>query len=281
VCIGKSNCFGIIKGNLPNNFSPPLTNAYPLIQTFRITKPANYARTVFIEALQEAGVDVSKVTRVKDNPIKLLKPSHFYTDENQAASLESLPYQEHAKLILKVSYNIGADTSLVLLGLANGERTMADSLALERKQLKEKYGIPSSDYHFIDGSGGGNTTATNKAVTKWLEIMAKETAFDAFFNALPILARDGSLDFVKNFKSDPSLFDAAGNVYAKPGSYVISNESGMTLKGQALAGYINSKNNHKLIFHIVVNNVPIDSLDNLLKVFQDQGKITAFLWRDQ
>ncbi len=280
-CIGNPNCLGIIKGDLPINFSPPLTNSYPLIQTYRITKPANFARTVFIEALQQAGVDVSKITKVKDNPVNLLKPSPFYNEENQITTLKSLPYQEHAKFILKVSYNIGADTSLMLLGLTNGERTMAGSLAMEKKELQNKYGIASSEYHFIDGSGGGDTTATNKIITKWLAIMSKETSFDAFFNALPILAHDGSLDFVTNFKSNPTLSGAAGHVYAKPGTYVIGGESGMILKGQALAGYIHSKNNHKLIFNLVVNNIPINSLDNLLEVFQDQGTIAALLWRDQ
>lgn len=281
-CIGKPNCFGLIKGDLPSNFSPPLTNSYPLIQTYRITKPANFARTIFIEALQQAGVDVSKITKVKDNPTHLLKPSHFYNEENQAASLQSLAYQEHAKFILKVSYNIGADTSLMLLGLTDGERTMAGSLAMEKKQLHDKYGITTSDYHFIDGSGGGDTTATSRVVTQWLEIMSQQkTSFDAFFNALPILAVDGSLDFVKNFKANPTLAGAAGNVYAKPGSYVVGTESGMLLKGQALAGYIHSKNNHNLVFHLVVNNIPINSLDNLLEVFQDQGEIAALLWRDQ
>ncbi|KTC93436.1 D-alanyl-D-alanine carboxypeptidase [Legionella cincinnatiensis] len=281
-CIGKPNCLGLIKGDLPSNFSPPLTNSFPLIQTYRITKPANFARTVFIEALQQAGIDVSKITKVKDNPTHLLKLSHFYNANNQVASLQSLPYQEHAKFILKVSYNIGADTSLILLGLTNGERTMTGSLAMEKKLLQDKYNITSSEYHFVDGSGGGNTTATNKVVTQWLEIMSQQkTSFDAFFNALPILAVDGSLDFVKNFKANPTLSGAAGHVYAKPGSYVRDTESGMILKGQALAGYIHSKNNHKLVFNLVVNNVPINSLDDLLEVFQDQGEIAAILWRDQ
>lgn len=280
-CIGKPDCFAAVKGDLPLEFSPPLTNAYPLIQTYRITKPSNYARTILIEALQEAGVDVSKVTKVKENPKNLLNPSHTYNKENQIASLKSLSYQEHAKFILKVSYNIGADTSLMLLGLTHGARTMADSLNSEKKVLNDKYGIASSEYHFIDGSGGGETTATSMAITKWLMIMSKQPAFDAFLNGLPILAVDGSLGFVKNFKADPTLSGAAGHVHAKTGTYALSDKSGIILKGQALAGYIDSKNQHRLIFNLVVNNVPINSLEELIEVFQDQGTIAALLWRDQ
>ena len=40
------------------NYQPPLTNKLPLVQTFRIVNPTNYARAVFIEKLQEAGVTV-------------------------------------------------------------------------------------------------------------------------------------------------------------------------------------------------------------------------------
>lgn len=280
-CIGKPDCIATIKGDLPINFSPPLTHSYPLIQTYRITKPSNYARTVLIEALQEAGVDVSKITKVKENPKNLLKPKHFYNKDNQIASLKSLSYQEHAKFILKVSYNIGADTSLILLGITNGARTMIDSLVSENKQLNEKYGIASSEYHFIDGSGGGDTTATSAAITKWLTIMSKQPAFDAFLNGLPILAVDGSLGFVIKFKEDPTLSGATGHVYAKTGTYALGDESGIMLKGQALAGYINSKNQHKLVFNVVVNNVSIHSLEELMEVFQDEGTIAALLWRDQ
>src|SRR5215510_4089230 len=57
-CIGTPGCTAAITGQLPTDFVPPLTNAFPLIRTFRIVEPANYARTVFIEALAAAGVVV-------------------------------------------------------------------------------------------------------------------------------------------------------------------------------------------------------------------------------
>lgn len=279
-CIGVAGCYGTIKGDLPTNFSPPLTNAFPLIQTFRITQPSNYARTILIEALEREGIDVSKVTKIKNNSTTLLKETKFYSNTNQIAQLKSLSYLEHAKLILKVSYNIGADTSLMLLGLTKGAHTKADSLLAEQKLLQEQYGVSPADYHFIDGSGGGDTTANSRLVTKWLEIMAKGPIAEPFANALPILAVDGSLAFVNHFKTDATLAGAAGNVFAKPGSYVIEDKLGMVIKGQAFAGYINSKNNHHLAFDIIVNEVPMNSMGTLFETFQDQGKISALLWRD-
>ncbi|MBX3710037.1 MAG: D-alanyl-D-alanine carboxypeptidase/D-alanyl-D-alanine-endopeptidase [Gammaproteobacteria bacterium] len=279
-CIGKPNCYGEIKNQLPINFIPPLTDAYPLIQTFRVTKPANFARTIFIEQLNKAGIDVSALALVKENPIKSLKAGNFYNQSNQIAFLQSLPYGDHAKLILKVSYNIGADTSLLLFGLTKGVRNMADSLRVERDLLQNKYGIPSESFVFTDGSGGGNTMATNTAITKWLEIMANSDSFHAFFTALPILSVDGSLAFVNRFQSNPSLAGAMGKVHAKTGTYVIVENEGLVLKGQSLAGYIETKNHHQLVFQLVVNNVDIHSMNDLLDVFQDQGMIAAILWRD-
>ncbi len=59
---------------------------------------------------------------------------------------------------MKVSYNIGADTSLILWGTTQGLDNMDDSLEAERKSLTGKYGIPGNEFLFVDGSGGGEMT---------------------------------------------------------------------------------------------------------------------------
>lgn len=278
-CFGKPDCAAEVKNNLPLDYVPPFTKAYPIIQTFRIAKPSNYARTIFIEALRDAGVDVSAVTLVKENPVNLLKDSRIYTPRNQLAALRSLPVSEHAKLIFKVSYNLGADTSLMLFGLSHGVRTMADSLQLESEML-DKIGIPSSSYHFIDGGGSGKTTASNTAVTDWLTSMHKSKSYKAFYNALPILSVDGSLAFVDAFKKIPSLKGAATHARAKTGTFIDTVNEHLVLEGQAFAGYIETKNKHQLIYHVVVNNVDIPTVESSVQAFQDEGIITAILWRD-
>jgi D-alanyl-D-alanine carboxypeptidase/D-alanyl-D-alanine carboxypeptidase/D-alanyl-D-alanine-endopeptidase (penicillin-binding protein 4) len=133
--------------------------------------------------------------------------------------LVSLPNADHAKLILKISYNIGADSSLVLYGLTQGVDNLTDALAVEREVLTTVHGIPGDEFFFVDGSGGGLTTAQNSAVTKWLAIMAEQPGFPSFFNALPILAVDGSLALVTDFQSDPTLVGATSNVRAKTGTF--------------------------------------------------------------
>ncbi|CDZ76329.1 D-alanyl-D-alanine carboxypeptidase DacC precursor [Legionella massiliensis] len=272
-CIGATPCQGRVTGNLPKDFIPPLTGKYPLVQTFRITKPANYARSVFIEALQQAGVTV-------DAPVVANNPSPPNGPKTAVTSLVSQPYSEYAKWILKVSYNIGADTSLVLWGVANGVKTMSETLELEKNRLTTQYHLPAKQFSFVDGSGGGETKLTNSVATQWLDIMAKSPVFQTFFDALPILGVDGSLATIKNFQSNPSLSEAIGKVRAKTGTYAIGTEKGLMLKGQGFAGYIDSKSGKRLIYQLVVNEVPIKSIDDILEVFQDEGTMSAILWRD-
>jgi len=279
-CIGKRNCSVSISGALPSGYQAPLTGLRALVQTVRIVQPANYARTVFIEQLRAAGVTVA-APAVQENPVALLPPKGSYRAPEKVAELTGLPYGEDAKLILKISYNIGADTSLVLLGVKNNAGSLPAALAFERSDLRTRWGIASSQYHFVDGSGGGETTATNTAVTKMLQELAKSPASQAFSDALPILGVDGSLAFVKSFESDRSLAGAAGNVRAKTGTYVGASPSGsLILKAQALGGYITTRRGHRLTFQLVVNNVPIKGILGVTDVFQDEGTVAAMLWRD-
>ncbi|HZZ65500.1 MAG TPA: D-alanyl-D-alanine carboxypeptidase [Candidatus Baltobacteraceae bacterium] len=279
-CIGTPGCMATISGSLPADFKPPLTGRSQLVQTIRITQPSNYARTVFIEQLRAAGVAVT-APPVQRNPAALLPSAATYRAQNKVAELTGLPYGEDAKFILKISYNIGADTSLVLLGVRNNAPSMPAALGFERKNLQARWGIPSSQYHFVDGSGGEETTATNSAVTKMLDELRASPASQAFITSLPILGVDGSLAFVKNFESDRSLAGAAGNVRAKTGTYVGASKTGVVeLKAQAIGGYITTKRGHRLTFQLVVNHVPINGIADLIKVFQDEGTVAAMLWRD-
>ena len=278
-CIGEPGCTAAITGQLPVDFIPPFTNKFPLIRTFRIVEPQNYARTVLIEQLETAGVTVL-ADAVAQNPVGKLPPKNSYSQDDFVTSLVSLPYSDYARLILKVSYNIGADTSLLLYGLTQGVDNMDDALAVEREMLTTVYGIPGDEFFFVDGSGGGETTATNPTVTKWLEIMTGQPVFDAFFDALPILGVDGSLGFVTDFESDPTLAGAKGQVHAKTGTFAAGTAEGLVVKGQTFGGYIDAKSGRRLVYELAVNEVPVTSLDDLVAIFQDEGTISAILWRD-
>ena len=274
-CIGQPDCTVTISGNLPVGFVPPFTGRYPLIRTFRIVDPSSYVRTVLIEKLRAAGVIV-KAPAVERNPSELLPPKDSYERDMRVAELRGLPYSEDIKLINKVSYNIGADTSIVLYGLTQGVDNMESALAAERKNLQTKYGIEPSEYFFIDGSGGGESTATPRAVTRFLADMYTKSGFAQYLASFPILAVDGSLASVNEFECNPSLAPAKGRVHAKPGTFL----EGSLIRGQAFAGYIHAKSGRELVYEVVVNNVPFHDLNDLIRVFQDEGTISAILWRD-
>lgn len=279
-CFGMLDCMGTVSGEVSADLEPPLTDAFPIIQIFRISDPSSYARTVLIEALIEEGVEVDAPV-IAENPSQLLPPKNSYTPDTILAEYVSVPYSEYAKLVLKVSYNIGSDTSLLLWGLNRGSDNMDETLAIEREHLINDIGIPGDEFMFFDGSGGGNTIATNKAVIQMLEYISKQSFFPDYLELLPILGVDGSLSFVTDFEEDNTLAGAKGNVYAKTGTFITGSEEGLFLKGQALGGYIDTKSGKRLMFHLAVNNVPLGfDITNVQQVFQDQGTITAIIWRD-
>ncbi len=279
-CFGTPGCMGTVSGDISVDLVPPLTDAFPIIQIFRISDPASYARTVLIEALMEESVEIDAPI-VALNPTQLLPPVNSYTPNTILAEYISLPLSEYGRLVLKVSYNIGSDTSLLLWGLEQGSDNMEDTLGIERNHIINDIGIPGDEFMFFDGSGGFDTVASNKAVIQMLEYISKQSFFPDFLELLPILAVDGSLAFVTDFESYPSLAGAKGNVFAKTGTKVEFVDGEFFLNGQALGGYITTRSGKTVLFHLAVNNIPLgQDITNVQEVFQDQGTISAILWRD-
>ena len=279
-CFGMPDCTGFVSGQISQNLVPPLTDAFPIIQIFRIADPSSYARTVLIEALIEEGVEVDAPV-IAPNPQQLLPPKDSYSNETILAEYISLPLSEYGRFVLKVSYNIGSDTSLLLWGLEQGSDNMQDTLDIEREHLINDIGIPGNEFMFFDGSGGFDTVASNKAVIQMLEYISKQSFFPDYLQMLPILAVDGSLAFVTDFESDPTLAGAKGNVFAKTGTKIEFVDNQLFLNGQALGGYITTKSGKTLMFHLAVNNIPLGlDITSVQQVFQDQGEITAIIWRD-
>jgi len=54
----------------------------------------------------------------------------------------------------------------------------------------------------------------------------------------------------------------------------------LVVRGQAFGGVIETESGRRLAYQLVVNEVDITGLDQLLEIFQDQGTISAILWRD-
>jgi D-alanyl-D-alanine carboxypeptidase len=187
------------------------------------------------------------------------------------AQFNSPAYSEFVKLILKVSLNLGANLSLSLFGLTQGERTVSGALAAERKTLiGPEMGIKPEEFSFpTNGSGSPDSQAAPRATVKLLSDMYAGKNGAVFKAALPILGVDGSL-------AETGLtLPAKAHVFAKTGTTVDSTG----LKAQVLAGYIDAKSGRHLAFALYVNDAgPIKSIADVADVFADEAEITNAIY---
>src|SRR6478672_608439 len=161
----------------------------PVVNTYAFDDPARFARTAFIEALGRAGVTVA-ADPVAANPDASLPESAAVAALPAVAELTSLPLREEATYVLKISYNLGAETYVCRLAVAAGSTKCGDGLA-KAAQIWSAAGLDTKGAALIDGSGlpGNLITASNEADLQI--IMAKRPDVDQWRAALPILGVDG------------------------------------------------------------------------------------------
>jgi PBP4 family serine-type D-alanyl-D-alanine carboxypeptidase len=268
-CLGTVGCSGTVEGDIPVGYRAPLSDSNTLVRTFRIEDPATFARTAFIEALKRAGVTV-KAEPVAINPTGNLPAPGSYSLDTRVAQFVSPPYFEYAKLILKVSLNLGANLSLMLFGLAHGQRTIVDALAVERQTLVDRMGLLDDEFDFpTNGSGSPDSRATPRATVRLLTEMGKSDVARFYQASLPVLGVDGSL--AQSGRSLP----AKGHVFAKTGTTLADGE----LKAQNLAGYIEARSGRRLAFAVFLNDAgPVQSITDVTEVFDDEAVITNAIY---
>lgn len=267
---------GTVSGQIPVEYVSPLPGVTTLVQTFRIDEPdasedpAAFARTTFIEALQRAGVTVS-APLVGPNPSGKLPAPNSYPAANQVAELVSAPYAQYAKLILKVSHNLGANLSLMLFGLAHGVNTIDQALAVERTTLINQYGLNGDGFDFpTNGSGSPDSRASVATTVSLLSYMSKQATMSPYFDALPILGVDGSLAEIG--LNSP----AKGQVHVKTGTYLAAG----AIKAQSLAGYIDASSGRRLAYALFVNNAgKFAGIDDVIGVIEDEAEISSIIYQ--
>jgi D-alanyl-D-alanine carboxypeptidase/D-alanyl-D-alanine-endopeptidase (penicillin-binding protein 4) len=184
----------------------------------------------------------------------------------------SAPFSQTARLVLKVSLNLGANLSLSLFGRERGERTVQGALAAERRVLIRRFGLDPRQFRFpTNGSGSPDSEASPKALVQLLRGMARSRAAKPFYDALPILGRDGSI------ARTGTTLAARGNVRAKPGTTVLPGADGesLELKAQTMGGYLTRKSGRRVAFALMVNDVgAITDLEtDIGAVFEDEARI--------
>ena len=249
----------------------------PVLRVHEVPDSVPFARTLFIEALQRAGVNVDAPT-LGDSPSLSLPSSTEVKTLPQVAVLTSLPFSESAKLILKVSHNLQASTLPLLVAVKNGERTLAAGLKRQNTFLKQS-GVDVETISFAGGAGGARGDCiTPRATVQLLTYMSKRPDFVAYKDALPRLGVDGTLA-----KNVPPESPARDKVQAKTGTlYADNTMNGTTLMtSKALAGYMTTTKGRTLVFALFVNNAHIRDKITTKTFGDDLGKICEIVYLHQ
>jgi serine-type D-Ala-D-Ala carboxypeptidase/endopeptidase (penicillin-binding protein 4) len=243
--------------------------AKPLVRIHEVADPASFARSLLIEALRRAGVDVP-ASPLEANDEDELPDEEDYPALARVAVLKSPPFSESAKLILKVSHNLHASTLPLLIAARHGERKLAAGLRRQHDFLA-KAGIDVEAISFGGGAGGDRADYTSPRVTvQLLRYMATRPDFAAYHDGLPILGVDGTLA-----SAVPKDSPARGKFHAKTGTLVWSNTMNGTsiLNSKALAGYGTTHSGKRVALSLVVNQVQIVKSEDREHVGQVLGKI--------
>jgi len=253
-----------VTGSIPSG-NPAILFAYPVPQ------PSLFAQIALSESLARADVAVETPAAAPAPDFKALARS--YTDENLMAQHISPPLSEEIKVTLKVSQNLHASsTPYILAAVLAHKSEKQGGFDLEHDFLV-KAGLDLSGAAQSDGAGA-DAFFTPDFMVHYLTFMSRQKDFPVFYNALPVLGRDGTL---WNIQLDSP---AAGHVHAKTGTFTAYNalNKNLIVTGKGLAGYLTTKDGRHLAFALYVNGVPVtrDDPEAVTKIAgQALGEIAA------
>jgi D-alanyl-D-alanine carboxypeptidase/D-alanyl-D-alanine-endopeptidase (penicillin-binding protein 4) len=209
-----------------------------------VDDPAEYFARTVRAALEAAGIRAGEAVSVRTlaDPPDTARASVLLTHR-------SVPLSEIARVLMKASQNLYAETLLRTLGAATPPATVEAGREAVRDVL-ESWGVPPDSFVQADGSGLSryNYVTAELLVTLLRRLYADPRHRAPFLEVLPVAGVDGTL--ARRLRGTR----AEGNVRAKTGS--ISN-------ARALSGYVQSLDGEMLAFSILANNfnVPAATID--------------------
>lgn len=241
----------------------------PTLAVKEIDDPAAFARTALIEALQKAGVTVT-ASPTGANPAEKLPAKDSYEDADKVTEHVSTDLAAYVELIMKVSYNRGADLMACLAAVKAGSDDCEKGVA-EMVNTAATLGVSKDSIFPFDGAGSNDQDrlTTMALATAYREAVGASYG-KVLFDSLPILGKDGTL---ANVLTDSP---AAGKVQMKTGNRVAGTPADQIIVlGNSLAGYIEAASGRKLTIAVAVGNVPIASTAEFEKVTADQAQMVV------
>lgn len=219
-------------------------------QTVSVENPTEFMAGAFRQALIARGINVTGGAVDADS----LPSPPDVAAATTLISYTSPPLSEIARVLLKVSQNLYADTLLKAIGKPpdGGAATTRDGRKAVQEVL-QSWGIAPDRYVQADGSGLSryNYLTADVLVAVLTRMYADNRHIEPFINALPVAGVDGTI--AGRMKDTP----AQGNARAKTGS--IAN-------ARALSGYVTSAGGEPIVFSMIVNNfnVPQSQADAII-----------------
>ncbi|HEX5315945.1 MAG TPA: D-alanyl-D-alanine carboxypeptidase/D-alanyl-D-alanine-endopeptidase, partial [Candidatus Kapabacteria bacterium] len=203
-------------------------------QQTSVEYPERYATQIFQNALREKGIKVLDRENVRK---QFGKP--------EMRTLASGPPLSRIILAMnKTSDNFYAECLFrTVAKVVGGEGSWTRGIQIMRKYLAS-IGIDTLELQFTDGSGLSRMDlVTADAIVKLLRVMSLDPKLDsAFYNSLPIMGVDGTLE--NRLKNTPAM----GNIHAKTGSM-----TGV----RAVSGYLTTRDGEPIAFSILANNYTV------------------------
>ena len=251
------------------------SDAGPTLRVGEIPDPAAFARTAFIEALQRAGVTVA-VSPAGPNPSDRLPAKSSLPRAQRVAEHVSGDLAEIVKVILKTSHNPGADLMACLDAVASGSTSCEDGLVAEQQYASKDLGVDPTAFFIFDGAGSDDRDrSAGSAMTQLLRGVDAQPYAAAFEDALPVLGVNG--DLANQGLGTP----AVGHVNGKTGTRAAVEPAGVGLaNARTQVGYIDAASGRKLVYSIMVADVPWDptNLDTLVQIITDGANLSVAIY---
>lgn len=250
-------------------------DAEPELRVSPVQDPEAFGRTALIEALARAGVTVT-AKPTGPNPAGAVPAS--YEGTQRVAAYVSPEYAEYAKLILKVSHNLGANLAICLMAVTAGSHECEDGFPVLHDFL-DGAGLDPAEAQLLDGRGGNPVDrVTPRVENQILHYWQGTPEATRFRDALPLLGVDGLLAFSCE-GLDPC--PGRGKVWGKTGTVagLDALNGRLAVGAEAISGYLDAGHGRLHTYYLAVNgaSTPSTDVEEVVDIADDLSLIAGLL----